>query len=285
MVEALWQEQREKHKSELMNDRGKKVSQMAASVSGVFDTVLEKVWLWDVADDFMEDIWYSLLFDDDGKPKRWAGLFLEKKKLQTLTNETIDKTKGTLDDIKTDIYESYPAYKPYTSLIAQTVNIFAETEPSLPTQKWVHLLQKENAHPPAIDTPSWDDALLTWWKKTAIGQVFPDAFEDAKAYLEDNYDIELPLSIEELSLEQQLQVSAGYIHKFYKETGDRKEAVLRYHLWPWWKPPNDETAREWACDNQAIVDAYNDSHTPTVDNTSITADQYVDGAISYYELA
>lgn len=285
MVNKLSKEQRKEHKDDLMKDGAQKLSLMAESVSQAMNGVLEKVWLWNVFDDVLDDVWYDMLFDGDGQPKRWVWLFLDKKKLAWLATETITQTKADLDNIKEDIYKEHPSYGSYKALIAKAVNIFANSDPKLPAKKRVNLLAKENAHPPSLDAVIGDKDLLTWWKKTAIGQVFPAALKDAQNYLKKEYNMDVPWKIEDLSLEQQFLVSAAYIHKLYKETGNRKEAVLRYHIGTNGKPKNDQQAQKYAQGNPAILRSYNENHKPQTTAETITADQYREWAIAYYELA
>lgn len=284
MTKKLSKEQRKEHKDDLMKDGAQKLSLMAESVSQVMDGMLENLWLWSIFDDMLDDVWYDMLFDGDGQPKRWAWLFLDKKKLVWLATETITQIKVDLDHIKEDLYKEYPSYGPYKALIAKAVNVFANSEPELPAKKWVNLLAKENGNPPSLDSAVGDESLLTWWKKTAIGQMFPAALKDAQEYLKKQYNMDVPWKIEGLSLEQQFLVSAAYIHKLYKETGNRKEAVLRYHIGTNGKPENNQKAQEYAKGNPSILSAYNNNHKPKVTEKTITADQYREWAIAYYEL-
>lgn len=283
---GLSREEWETNKDDLMKKGAKGIVSVMDGVADSIDASIDKLGFEWVFGDTLDDFLYGMLFDEKTWEMSWIGkLFLDKQKAWEVDALSED-ISSELSNVSESVYKKFPIYAPYKETIAKTVQIFAYKKPTLPENEWVSLLAKENGNPPPLDTPVGDSVLLTWWKKTAIWQVFPAAFADAKKYLKDSYNINLPWSIEELSVEQQFQVAAGYIHKLYKENNNsRKEAVLRYHIGVNGKPESDAQAQEYAQWNPAILTAYNENHTPTVTAKTITADQYREGVISYYELA
>lgn len=109
MAETLTREQWAENKDSLMKDGTKKISSMMDTLNQTLDQSLAKLWLWNVFDDMADDMGYDMLFDEKGKPKWWAWLFLDKQKLQTIEQEI----SMELGDVKTGIDKIQQTEPPY----------------------------------------------------------------------------------------------------------------------------------------------------------------------------